>query len=77
MRAQVIDICSMSRANLREGTYDAVQEGFDKALNAVKSLNVCRSSEIMLAIENWVASEMLTGRQADALCAYYGFERLP
>jgi hypothetical protein len=75
MSAQVIRMDSVSRACLKQGTADAVQEGFDKALAAVKSLNVCRSSEIKLAIENWAASDMLTEAQADSLCGYFGFER--
>ncbi len=54
-----------------------MQEGFDNALNAVKSLNVCRASEIRLAVENWVSGDMLTEARADSLCRYYNVGRAP
>jgi hypothetical protein len=68
---------SVSRSEIHAQAIDAGLSEFEKALKAVKALNVCRTSEIMLAIENWVASGMLTEKQADALCAYFGWERAP
>ena len=57
---------------------DATQSGFEKALAGVKLLNVCRSSEIRLAIENRIASEKLTPRgKPMRWCAYDGWERAP
>jgi hypothetical protein len=68
-------IRTVSRQALLGQVKDAGLEGFERALKAVKALNVCRSSEIMLAIENWVADNMMTDREAGALYAYYGWER--
>jgi hypothetical protein len=42
-----------------------------------KGLNVCRTSEVLTAVENRISAGMLSEREADALCSYYGFERAP
>jgi hypothetical protein len=75
MRAQVIDISSVSRNSPHHWEEEASLTGFTKALGLIHSLRLATWKEQQAAIENWVACGTLTAAERDAIWEFFGWER--
>jgi hypothetical protein len=75
MRAQVIALDSVSRTDMQAVAIDRDLRAFGKALAAVKYLNTLSMRDTITAVENWLAADLLTEGECNALFQYFGWER--
>ena len=74
MPAEILSIDAITRTQARAACADMVEEGFEKACKALDSLLDCTAEEKKTAIENWLASGLLSVRERNALYVLFQWE---
>jgi hypothetical protein len=72
---QVIALNSVSRTDMQAAGIDRDLRMFIRALCAVKSLNNLSMRDTITAMETWLAADLLTEGDCNALFSYFGWER--
>lgn len=75
MPAQILSISSMSRPAIHEWERESEFKGFTKALKALSAIKPCSVRESITALENWVASGLMSEAEVSAVFAFHGWER--
>jgi hypothetical protein len=77
MRAQVIDIGSVSRPTVHEWEREAMLSGFTKALALIRNLNCRPTIEARATVERMAMEGILSVDERAAVAQFFGWERAP
>ena len=73
-QADIIPFNAVARKDVPSAHDDSHFDGFCKALVTVKTLLKCSSTEVLVSVNNLMAAELLTPREALALANFYGWD---